>query len=294
MGTTHVTVPRLPQNTAARSPALTQGTPRRPAACWCECGPPHHLPGASVPCEAGVFPWNSRGDCVRAWSPRAERQLRTARPGGGVEPTARAGGQHGPRCPAAPARPSAVTTHPTPTARPRLRTEAAAGPARETRPRPEPLGPLPAGHRFSWLHTRCPQGRAASSWSPTLRASRRRHPRTQAPPLRLREGTGLAADTPPRAQSPPRTRVLWRPGSRPSSVPSGRSSDQPAPRSVPASALPAGVPRLPSTARFLRGQSLIVSGVVFPLCLGDGVQGTPASAWKGLGVLEGQRVGVQD
>lgn len=83
--------------------------------------------------------------------------------------------------------------------------------------------------------------------------------------------------------------VLLPLSSRSRSVASSGSGDTQLERSVLTVPLAAE-----ATALFLRGQSLMLSGVVFPLCLGDGVQGSPVSVCKGQGVLEGQWVGVQD
>lgn len=46
-------------------------------------------PAASLHSAEPVFPGNSRGDWVSAWSPLADRQLRGAQPGGGGEPAER-------------------------------------------------------------------------------------------------------------------------------------------------------------------------------------------------------------
>lgn len=47
-------------------------------------------------------------------------------------------------------------------------------------------------------------------------------------------------------------------------------------------------------ALFLRGQSLMASGVVFPFCFGEGVRRTPASSGNGEVTVEAQLVGVYD
>lgn len=195
-----------------------------------------------MPREAGVLPGSSRGDRAGAWSPRAGRLLRGARPAGGVGPE----------------------------------TPGLSSPADGSCCRPGPADL--ASPRASRASPRCSQalqasrcvlgGRAASSWSPTQTSSRRRHPpRTQAPHPRLPEGTGLAAEHPLALRVPQDASLV-------------EAELHPGPAPGPPAAPSEVCARVRPAARSLRGQALVVSGSggVSPPCWGEGVLGTPASA----------------